>query len=152
MFETKLIVAPNSPNARANASTQPAAMPRSDSGSVIVAKRRHAPAPSVSAAASRRRSTLSNATRIDSTSSGNPMTAAAIDRAGPAEREHDADLGEQLSERRIAAEQGEQRVAGHDRRQDQRQEQQRLDQQPSGEALAREQPCEPERDRQRRRR
>jgi hypothetical protein len=69
---------PNSPNARAKASTQPAAMPRSDSGRVIVAKRRQAPAPSDSAAATRRRSTLSKATRTVSTSSGKPITAAAI--------------------------------------------------------------------------
>ena len=49
MFETKLIVAPNSPNARANASANPATNPRSDSGKVMPRKMRHGPAPRVAA-------------------------------------------------------------------------------------------------------
>src|SRR6185437_5684538 len=48
--DTKVMVAPNSPNARANASARPATSPRADSGRVMPKKTRHAPAPSVAAA------------------------------------------------------------------------------------------------------
>ena len=47
-----MIVAPNSPSARENPSTAPAAMPRDASGSVIVRRMRNDPAPSVAAMSS----------------------------------------------------------------------------------------------------
>src|SRR5690348_13688773 len=82
--DTKVMVAPNSPNARANASARPATSPRADSGRVIPKKIRHGPAPSVAAAFSSLRSTDSNALRSATTSKGNAITAAAS--AAPVQR------------------------------------------------------------------
>src|SRR5690606_29895137 len=77
MFDTKVITAPNSPSPAAKAVTAPASTPGSISGSVIVAKRRQAEAPSVRAASSRPVSTFSSEMRIERTISGNDITAVA---------------------------------------------------------------------------
>ncbi|CSF70416.1 Uncharacterised protein [Shigella sonnei] len=77
MFDTKVMVAPNSPRERAKASTVPTIIPGKVSGNVIVKKTRQRPAPSVLAACSSLTSTPSSARRIARTISGNDMTAAA---------------------------------------------------------------------------
>src|SRR6185437_2481213 len=82
--ETKVMVAPNSPNARANASATPATSPRSDKGRVSPKKIRQPFAPSVAAACSSFRSTDSNAPRSATTSNGNAITPAAS--AAPVQR------------------------------------------------------------------
>ncbi|KAG1182371.1 hypothetical protein G6F35_015621 [Rhizopus arrhizus] len=71
-------VAPNSPSARANASSTPAAMPRAAKGKVT---RKHTPAsptPSTRAAFSSWLSTFSKAARADLNTSGKATTDAAI--------------------------------------------------------------------------
>ena len=71
-------VAPNSPSARAKASSTPATMPRAASGSVT---RKNTPAwhtPSTRAAFSSCASTFSKAARADLNTSGNATTAAAM--------------------------------------------------------------------------
>ena len=52
MKPATMIVAPNSPSARAKASTAPAVSPRAASGSVIVQNARQGPAPRVRATCS----------------------------------------------------------------------------------------------------
>jgi hypothetical protein len=84
MFETKVIVAPNSPIERAKPSTSPASTPGKVSGRVTVKKVRQGPAPSVRAAPSSRRSTASIDNRIARTISGSAITAAAS--AAPVQR------------------------------------------------------------------
>jgi hypothetical protein len=79
-----VIVAPNSPSARAKDNTIPARMPGKINGKVTVAKIQKGPAPSVPAASSRRRSTASTDSRIARTISGNPITAQAS--AAPVQR------------------------------------------------------------------
>ncbi len=81
MLPATMIVAPNSPNARANASVIPPNIPRHASGSVIVKKTRASPAPSVRAICSKRGLTCSNATRAHSTSRGNDITPSATSTA-----------------------------------------------------------------------
>ena len=83
-LETKVIVAPNSPSARAKASVAPASTPGQHKGKVIVRKVRQRPAPSVRAASSSRRSTDSSDSRIARTASGKAITAAAS--AAPVQR------------------------------------------------------------------
>ena len=73
MFDTKVMVAPNSPIALAKPSTMPASTPGSASGSVTVRNTRQGGAPSVPAACSSLRSTASIDSRIGRTSSGNAM-------------------------------------------------------------------------------
>ena len=73
-----MIVAPNSPNARAKASSVPAQTPRRASGSVIVKKTRHSPAPSVRAICSKPGFTSSKAVRAARTNNGSDITASAI--------------------------------------------------------------------------
>src|SRR6478736_251941 len=77
MLDTKVITAPNSPRPAAKAVTAPASTPGSISGSVMVMKRRQAPAPRVRAASSRPRSTPSSEMRMARTINGNDMTAVA---------------------------------------------------------------------------
>src|ERR1700704_534885 len=84
MLDTKVIVAPNSPMARANERMVPAMMPGSMSGSVTVRKTQTGWAPSVLAASSSPRSTASIDSCIARTRSGNPITALA--RAAPVHR------------------------------------------------------------------
>src|SRR5882672_7542923 len=84
MFETKVMVAPNSPRLRANESRTPVMTPGSASGSVMVRKTPTRPAPSVLAAASSLRSIVSNDSLIARTISGNPMMPAAS--AAPVQR------------------------------------------------------------------
>jgi hypothetical protein len=84
MFETKVIVAPNSPSARAKARSAPVITPAMASGSVTVKNTRVRLAPSVRAASSSRGSTDSIARRTARTSSGKPMIAAAS--AAPVQR------------------------------------------------------------------
>src|SRR5579872_6472658 len=113
MFETKVIVAPNSPSERAKARIMPATMPGRIRGNVMVANTQTGLAPKVPAAASRRRSTASTESRIARTGQG---------RAGPAKGEDDAEpLFQQPAERTPPAEQQQQDIAGDDRRHDQRQ-------------------------------
>src|SRR6266581_2624129 len=146
MFDTKVMVAPNSPSARANASTPPAMIPGMASGRVTVRNARAGPAPSVAAAASRRRSMASNDSRIARTISGNAMMPQ--HRAGPAERQHDAELSQQGSERALAAEQDQQEIPGDDRRQHERQQHEAIDERLAPERFAREHIGHPDADRQ----
>src|SRR5216684_2994196 len=73
MFDTKVMVAPNSPIALAKPSTMPASTPGSASGSVMVRNTRQGAAPSVSAACSSLRSTASIDSLIGRTSNGNDI-------------------------------------------------------------------------------
>src|ERR1044072_5483161 len=94
MFDTNVMVAPNSPSALAKHSTRPAMMPGGASGGGAAAKARKRMAARVEAAASSFASTASIERRIARTSNGNPMMPQASG-AGPAERKHDADVGEE---------------------------------------------------------
>ena len=86
------MVAPNSPSALAKHSTMPAMMPGSASGSVTVRKTQNRLAPSVAAASSSRRSIASIDSRIGAHQQRKPHHAAGERGAGPAEREHDAEM------------------------------------------------------------
>ena len=77
ILETKVIVAPNSPNERAKPSTMPAKIPGKDRGSVMLKNTRHGEDPNVRAACSSLGSTFSNAKRIARTTNGNATTAEA---------------------------------------------------------------------------
>ena len=77
MFETNVIVAPNSPIAFANDNTIPARMPGKINGNVMVAKTKLGCTPKVSAACSSFGSTASIASRIARTINGKAMIAAA---------------------------------------------------------------------------
>src|SRR6516162_2025269 len=127
MLETKVMVAPNSPSARAKHMTAPAMMPGSASGSVTVKNTQKRLAPSVAAASSSRRSMASSASLIGRTMSGKPMTPQAS--AAPAER-------------------NEQQIAGDHRRQHQRQIDDPVEQGLSPKVLARKQPAESDAERQ----
>src|ERR1700756_4598184 len=90
MFETKVIVAPNSPIALAKPSTMPASTPGSASGSVTVANTRQGAAPRVSgvgAAVARldRKPDRAHQKRKRHHAAGERST-------GPAEREDDAEM------------------------------------------------------------
>ena len=82
ILPASMSVAPNSPNARANAKTVPAMIPGQASGSRTRRKVRHSLAPSVRAAASMFGLTCSNAPRVVRYIKGNATTAAAITVAG----------------------------------------------------------------------
>ena len=71
------IVAPNSPNARANARMNPAMIPLRAKGSVIVEITRNGLAPKLKATCSNRGFTSSNATLAVLTNNGNDITAIA---------------------------------------------------------------------------
>jgi len=73
MFDTKVMVAPNSPIALAKPSTIPASTPGNASGKVTVRKTCQGAAPRVPAACSSLRSTASIESRIGRTKSGNAM-------------------------------------------------------------------------------
>ena len=77
MFDTKVMVAPNSPIALAKARTAPAITPGRIRGRVTVAQTHGPEAPSVPAACSSRGSTASTDSRIARTISGKAMMAAA---------------------------------------------------------------------------
>ena len=87
MAETKVMVAPNSPRLRAKARMTPTRMPGAINGKVTEQKLSNGEAPSVRAAASKRRSTFSSDSRIARTMSGKAMTAAA--KAAPCPGEGD---------------------------------------------------------------
>ncbi|OQB94161.1 MAG: hypothetical protein BWX86_01545 [Verrucomicrobia bacterium ADurb.Bin122] len=72
-----MMVAPNSPRARAKARVAPASSPRRASGSVTLKKVRQGLAPRVRATCSKRTGTSSKATRAARTSSGSDITAVA---------------------------------------------------------------------------
>src|SRR5438094_4566624 len=74
MLPAIMIVAPNSPSARAKASTVPARMPRHARGSVTRKNAARGPQPSVRARPTRRGSTSSNPVRAERTRSGNAIT------------------------------------------------------------------------------
>jgi len=74
MFDTKVMVAPNSPMALAKHRIMPARMPGTMSGKVTVANTQAGLAPSVPAACSRRASTASIDSLIARTMSGKPIT------------------------------------------------------------------------------
>jgi hypothetical protein len=84
MFETKVMVAPNSPMERAKARIMPAISPGAISGRVMVRKTQAGLAPSVLAAASSRWSTPSMESRMARTMSGKPIMAQAS--AAPVQR------------------------------------------------------------------
>ena len=75
MFDTKVIVAPNSPNDRAKPRTSPAKTPGKESGKVIVKNTRQAEAPNVCAACSNLISIFSKESRIARTTNGKATTA-----------------------------------------------------------------------------
>jgi hypothetical protein len=77
MLPATTIVAPNSPSARANASTAPASTDGQASGRLIVRKTLSGRAPSVAATSSYRACTCSKPARAVRTSSGSPMIAIA---------------------------------------------------------------------------
>src|SRR5439155_26696536 len=70
MFPANMMVAPNSPNARAQASTRPAASAAFASGTVTERKTAHSPAPSARAASSRSRFVSRNPARAARTKRG----------------------------------------------------------------------------------
>src|SRR6516225_3374555 len=106
MLETKVIVAPNSPSARAKHNNRPATMPGKASGSVTVKNTKAGLAPSVAAASSSRRSNQ----KRKSHHAGRKR------RAGPAERENHAKvIVKERADRALAAEPDQQQVTGHDR-------------------------------------
>ncbi len=78
MLPATINVAPNSPIARANASSRPARMPRQASGKVMRKNTAASDTPSVRAAFSSWPSTPSNAARAGLNTSGSEATAAAI--------------------------------------------------------------------------
>ena len=131
MFETKVIVAPNSPIERAKPSTSAGqhagqAQRQRDRREACATARR----PSVRAAPSSRRSTASIDRRIARTISGSAITAAAS--AAPVQRniKRDAEpLGQPAPGRAVGAEREQQQPAGHHRRQHQRQVDERVEQQ-----------------------
>jgi len=84
MFDTNVMVAPNSPMALAKHRIMPAMRPGTISGRVIVRNTQARLAPSVPAASSRRASTASIDRRMARTMSGKPMTPQA--RAAPVHR------------------------------------------------------------------
>ena len=132
-----MIVAPNSPRPRANASVEPAPRPPSASGSAIRAKTRKGPAPSVRAAAG----------RVDSLESCD--RAPQVERTrDEADREHDSNLRERdlqpegtelAAEETAATEGGEEAEAGNRGRQHEWQLDQRDDQHSATEGAIREQ-------------
>ena len=123
------MVAPNSPIALAKHRIAPAIMPGRQSGRVTVTNTQSGWAPSVPAAALQPR-----VDGLDRQADGAHHQRKAHDRAGqrragPAEGEDDAELlVEEGADRPAPAEQDQQQVAGHHRRQDQRQVDQRVDQ------------------------
>ena len=149
MFETNVMVAPNSPSALAKHSTMPAMMPGSASGSVTVANTRKRLAPSVQAASSSLASTASIESRIARTSSGNPITPQAS--AAPVQRNENTmpNVGEERADDAAPAERDQQQVAGDDRRQHQRQMHEAVEQRLAPEILARQQPRDRDAERQR---
>ena len=78
MFDTKVIVAPNSPRLLAKARIVPVSIPGKDSGIVMVKKTIIRLAPKVLAATSKPRSIVSNDSLTARTISGNAITAEAI--------------------------------------------------------------------------
>jgi hypothetical protein len=80
MFDTKVMIAPNSPRLAAKAVIAPATMPGDIDGSVTEQKTSRREAPSERAAASRPGSTPSNASRIARTWNGKVRMAAATAR------------------------------------------------------------------------
>src|SRR5262245_25708457 len=122
MFETKVMVAPNSPIALAKHRIMPAMIPGTTSGNVTVANTQARLAPRVPAASSRRGSTASIESRMARTSRGKPITPQAS--AAPVQRKEKTIS--KYSARKAAdwttpSEQDEQNIARDDGRQDQRQ-------------------------------
>src|SRR3979411_1670711 len=105
IFDTKVMVEPNSPIALAKPSTMPASTPGSASGKVMVANTRQGAAPSVAAGCSSRLSTASIETPIRRPQNGNDHPPAARRRTGPANREQDAEMvGEPAADQAAFAE------------------------------------------------
>ena len=144
------MVAPNSPIALAKPSTMPASTPGSASG------KRHGGKHPPRRGAERARGLLQPAVdRLDrqpdrAHQQRKRHHAAGQRRAGPAEREHDAEMiGEPRADQPAPAERQQQQIAGHDRRQHQRQMHQRIDHRFAPEITPRQQPRQ--RDAERRR-
>ena len=152
-FDTKVIVAPNSPSARAKPSTAPgehagqAERQRDRRGT-----RASAPPRASAPRSSSRRSTASIDSRIARTISGSAITPAAI--AAPVQRNSTlvAEPAEQPPRRPGRREREQQQPAGHHRRHHQRQMDQRVEQHLAGKPRRAQQPGERERERQRRER
>ena len=141
MLETKVMVAPNSPIALAKPSTMPASTPGSASGSVTVEE--HPPG----CRAQRARGLLQPLVDRFDRQPDRPHQqrkrhdAAGQRGAGPAEREHDAEMvGEPCADQAAPAERQQQQIAGHHRRQHQRQMDQRVDDRFAPEIAPRQQP------------
>ena len=152
ILDTKVMVAPNSPSARAKHSTTPAMMPGKASGKVTVRNTR-------TVGAERGGGLLEPAVdrlkrkpdRADHERKAHD--AAGQRRAGPAEREHDAEMIVQKgADRPLASERNEQQIPGDDRRQHQRQEDEPVEHALAPEILARQQPADGDAERQRERR
>ena len=141
MFETNVIVAPNSPSAFAKPSARPARMPGSASGSVTVAKVHAGLAPSVPAASSDLSIDALDAEPDRPDDERKRHHRRRECRAGPSERElQPQHLLEPRADRPAPAEDAQQQIAGHDRRDDERQMDEDVEDGASPEAAAREQP------------
>ena len=143
MFETKVMVAPNSPSALANASTAPATMPGHASGRVIAAE--HAPRRRAErgrglfeARGRRPRSTAGS--RAPSAGSPSPRWPAPRRSSGTRSRCRTC-CARKPPIAPLLPSMHQQHVADHHRRQHQRQVHQRVEQRLAGEAPARQQPA-----------
>ena len=104
MLETKVMVAPNSPSALAKHSTMPAMTPGNASGSVTVRNTQKPLAPSVAAASSSLLVDRLERQPDRAHQQRKRHHAAGERRAGPAEREHDAEMSvEECADRRLSA-------------------------------------------------
>ena len=150
MFDTKVMVAPNSPIALAKPSTMPASTPGSASG------KRHGREHPPGRGAQRARGLFQPAVdRLDRQPDRPHQQrkrhhAAGQRRAGPAKREHDAEMvGEPGADQAAPAEGQQQQIAGDDRRQHQRQMDQRIEQRLAPEIPPRQQPRDGDAERRR---
>ena len=152
MLPATMIVAPNSPSARAKASTAPASTDGHASGRLIVRKMRAGDAPSVAATRSYRALTCSNPARAVRTRSGSPMIAIASTTAFHVKTTSIPSRSSTPPDAAAAAQEHEQDQAGGDGRHHERQRHERLDQHAPGKLPPREQPGEDDARRQDQRR
>ena len=132
MLPATTMVAPNSPSARAKASTAPASTDGHASGRLMVRKMRDGRAPSVAATLSYRALTCSKPARAVRTSSGSPITAIASTTAFQVKTTSMPRRSSTRADAAAAAQQHEQDQPGRHRRHHQRQRDQRFDQHAPG--------------------
>ena len=116
MFETKVMVAPNSPIDLAKARIEPARMPGRINGSVTARKTKPGLAPSVSGGGLELRVDGLDRQADGAHHEGEAHHRTGQRRAGPAEGEDDAEMiGEERADRRLPAEAEQQQITGHHR-------------------------------------